>query len=349
MIEKRVVKQQNSTRRSTRQKPVVIKWKGISMIRNQSFFAAAKEIVDYSAEMDVVRVGIVGDMMSGKSTLSLSIAHAIHTLAKIPYAVRVFYREDLSNFKKTIKSLKPANYVLVFDDVSFLKDTSLIEKEITEIRHLDGGHDVKMILIFNFHYPKALPPFLREFQFKFVTSIGTDNEKTIADNYGKKNVKLISDFKVTRKGAIVKKFWFERIHGKEVIKMNWRNPFIPVLFWNENSMRKIIAPTRYFVDKVCSTCEYAEGNKRYEEMTVEQLCEKGEVNFGKGNFTSAIKLLMHVHGITTYGKNLLMAVRWIEREQKIRNIPIPAFAGVYNLTETKTKLRKPTFDDSKEL
>jgi len=345
MLEKRVIIQKNESSSSTRQKPVVIKWKGISMIRNQSFMAAIREIVDYSAEMDVVRVGIVGDMMSGKSTLALSIAHATHTIAKIPYAVRVFYREDLKNFKQTIKSLKPANYVLVFDDVSFMKDTSTIEKEITEIRHLEGGHDVKMILIFNFHYPKALPPFLREFQFKFVTSIGTDNEKTIADNYGKKNIRLISDFKMTRKGAIVKKYWFERIQGKEAIKMNFRNPFIPILFWNENSMRKIVSPTRYFMDKVCSVCEFAEGNKKYEEMTVEELCEKGVANFGKGNFLAAIKLLMHTNGLTTYGKKVVQSIRWIEREQKIRNIPIPAFAGVFGLEETKTKLRKPEFDD----
>ena len=94
--------------------------------------------------------------------------------------------------------------MLIFDDVSFLKDTATIEKEVTEIRHMEGDFDVKIILIFNFHYPKALPPFLREFQFKYVTSIGTDNEKTIADNYGKNNVKLVIDFKKMRKKAMLR-------------------------------------------------------------------------------------------------------------------------------------------------
>lgn len=296
--------------------------------------------------MDVVRVGIVGDMHSGKSTLAMTIAHSIHSFAKIQYAVRVFFREDLKNFKKTLSSLKPANYVLCFDDVSFLKDTSTIEQEVTEIRHMEGGHDVKIILIFNFHYPKALPPFLREFQFKYVTSIGTDNEKTISDNYGKHNVKLITDFKMMRKKAIVNKIWSERVGKGEPVMMKFRNPFIPVLFWNENTMRKVVSPTRYFMDKICSTCDEAEGNKQYDEMTVDEICVKGEDNFGKGNFKSAIKLLMHANGLTTYGKNIVQSLRWIDRERKLRNIPLPAFANVYDLIETKTKLRKKSSDSA---
>ena len=165
----------------------------------------------------------------------------------------------------------------------------MIEKEVSEIRHMDGGRDVKIIMIFNFHYPKALPPFLREFQFKFITSVGTDNEKVIADNYGKNNVKKVIDFKKMRKFAITKKIWFSRIGPKEPIKYNFRNPFIPILFWNENSLRDIVSPTRYFMDKQCSTCDEGEGNKTYDDMTIEQVCTKGETNFGKGNFLSTIK------------------------------------------------------------
>lgn len=346
MIERRVVILDDNRKKSDRHLPRVIKWKGINIVRNQSFLATIKEIVDYSDEMDVVRIGIIGDMMSGKSTLSLAIAHAIHVRSKYTFQVRVFYRDDLKQFKKTMNTLKPANYVLVFDDVSFLKDTSKIEQEVTEIRHMDGGHDVKIILIFNFHYPKALPPFLREFQFKYVTSIGTDNEKTIIENYGKNNLKLCLDFKKSRKQGITKKFWFEKIGPKEPIKYNFRNPFIPVLFWNESSLRKVISPTRYFMDKICSICESGEGNKEYDEMTIEELCKHGEKLFGSV-WMSSIKLLLHTNGISVLGKTMTKSLRWIEKERKMRNIPLEAFAANYNLTETKTRLRAKPFDETK--
>lgn len=313
------------------------------MVRNESFIAAVKEIITYAEEIDVVRVGILGDMHSGKSTISMAIAHAFHTYSKIPFIPKVFYREDLRNFKETLRNLKPANYYLVFDDVSFMKHTTEIEKEITEIRHMDEG-DFKVVLVFNFHYPKALPPFLREFQFKWVTSIGTDNEKTIVDNYGKDNLRLVRDFKMQRKKAITKKVWFQRVGPKEPVKYDYRNPFIPVLFWNENTMRNVVAPTRYFMDKICSICEEAEGNKEYDGKTLEDVCSQGENNFGKHNFLAALKLLLFTNGLTTHGKHVVRAIRWIERERKARNMPLPAFAAHYELSETKTRLRKEQYE-----
>ena len=314
------------------------------MVRNQSFIASVKEIINYLEEMDVTRLGIVGDMHSGKSTLAMTIAHTIHTYSKFTFRVRVFYREDLRNFKKTLETLDAANYILVFDDVSFLKDTSKIEQEVTEIRHMKNRQDIKVVLIFNFHYAKALPPFLREFQFKYVTSIGSDNVKQIADNYGKNNVKLCMDFKFMRKNAIVKKMWFEKIGPKEPIKYMFRNPFIPVLFWNESKMRKVVSPTRYFMDKQCSICDEGEGHKEYDEMTVTQVCEHGEKVFGKGSFTGAIKLLLHTNGLTVYGKTLTKALRWIEKERMVRNMPLSAFASNYGFEETKTRLRAKPFE-----
>ena len=347
MIEKRTLIPVQE-KKSNRNVPKVIKWKGISMIRNHSFFASIHEIVDYSEEMDVVRVGIVGDMHSGKSTLAMTIGHSVHKLAKIPYAVRVFYREDLKNFKKTLQALQPANYVLIFDDVSFLKDTSVIEQEVTEIRHFEGGFDAKIILIFNFHYPKALPPFLREFQFKYVTSIGTDSEKVIADNYGRNNVKLCTDFKMKRKEGIVKKMWFEFIGPKEPIKYNFRNPFIPVLFWNEQSLRKVVSPTRYFIDKQCSVCDEAEGNKIYDDKTLPQIMAVGEKAIGKGALLSAIKLSMYMNGMTVHGKAIVRGIKWLDRERKARNIPLTAIATHYGLEITTTRLRKKSFDETNQ-
>src|SRR3990167_9177207 len=106
MIRQRVQLLQNS-KHVAKNPPRAIKWNGIEMVRNQSFLASVREIIDYSDEMDVVRIGIVGDMMSGKSTLAKSIGHAVHKYSKTPFAIRIFYKDDLKNFKQTLSKLQP--------------------------------------------------------------------------------------------------------------------------------------------------------------------------------------------------------------------------------------------------
>lgn len=334
--------------------PKVITWKGITMVRNQSFLASVQEIVDYSEEMDVTRIGIIGDMHSGKTTLAKSLGHTIHKLSRnIPYTVRIFYKKDLLNFVDTLKSLNPTNYILIFDDVSFLKASAtnkqinLIEQAITEIRHLEGGLDVKIICIFNYHYPKALPPFLREAQFKYITSIGDANEKNIADTYGKRNVDLITNFKMNRKKAIKDKVWYESIGPKDPVKYSWRDPFIPVIFWNETNFRKVVAPTRYFIDKICSDCDQAEGIVSYDEKTLQEIMEIGERTNEKGSFNTACKLLMFKHGYMVFNRNVAHALKWIERERQNRSIPLSAIATNRGFETRKTMLTRKAYDTQK--
>ena len=60
------------------------------------------------------------------------------------------------HFEETLAKLQPTNHIMVFDDISFIsahagkKDIEKIQKAFTEIRHLPGGQDVKIISIFNF-------------------------------------------------------------------------------------------------------------------------------------------------------------------------------------------------------
>jgi GTPase SAR1 family protein len=314
--------------------------------------AAIKEIMIYSDEMDVVRIGIIGDMHSGKTTISQSIGHVIHSTSKIPYTVKIFYKKDLLNFAETLKTLKATNYILIFDDVSFLKASAtnkqmnMIEQAVSEIRHLEGGEDVKIICIFNYHYPKALPPFLREAQYKFITSIGDANEKNIADTYGKRNLNLITTFKIKRKNAIIDKFWYEDVGLGEPVKMDWRNPFIPILFWNEARIRKIIAPTRHFINKTCSDCDESEGIEVYDEKTVEEVLKEGSHKCGPQSFDTACKLLLYRHGDNVFSKSVQASLKWIERERKNRSIPIKAIKKIKGYENpVQIQLHKKPFEE----
>ena len=104
-------------------RPTIIPWKGVPMIRSQAIGACIQEIlhaVAVQGSQDVVNINIIGDPDTGKTETGKTIAHLIHKRAKIPFSVRSFTREDLLDFKKTLKTLRPANYVLLFPDVSFL-------------------------------------------------------------------------------------------------------------------------------------------------------------------------------------------------------------------------------------
>lgn len=348
------------TKTAKKNAPIVQPWNGVPMIRNQSFLASVKEIIDYSDEIDVVRIGLIGAMMSGKSTLAKSIGHAIHKYSKMPFTIRIFYKNDLKNFKETVSKLEPANYILIFDDVSFLKANtssqgiSMIEDEVSTIRHFedeDGKKktiDVKIILIFNFHYPKALPPFLREFDFKYITTIGTDNDRVIAENYGADNVDLVKNFKSMRKRAVTNKAWFEpAAKWQEPVMYKWRDPFIPVLFWNETNMRKIVTPTRYFMDEICSICNEAEGNMEYDEKTIQELIETGRQACNPPVFNKALKLLMEMHGYKVHSAPVQNAKKWIERERMNRNIPLTVLAKEAGIEIIRTRIDKKSMDEIK--
>ena len=98
MVLQQRVKQIRDKQPSSRLRPKVIKWKDTHIIRQHSFIAAVKEIVQWSDEIDVTRVGIIGDMNSGKTTMANAIGHVVHKHSKLHWAIRHFDEDDLLSF-----------------------------------------------------------------------------------------------------------------------------------------------------------------------------------------------------------------------------------------------------------
>ena len=337
--------QQEST--SNRKVPVVIKWKDQKIVRNQSFFSTIDEIINWSETLDVTKIGLIGDPHSGKSTLAETIAHCIHTRSKkIPYTVRIFGKEDLLNFEQTIKNLQPANYVLIFDDVSFMgasankKQIEMVKQASTEIRHLPGGRDVKIVGIMNYHYTLGLDKYLRQADFRYFLTVGSSEKENMEAIGGSKYNKLIDNFINMRRHAIAKKYWAVPITPKEFLTHKYRQPFIPVLFFNESSMRLIVSPTRQWLDPICATCSEAKGDILQSGVSIEQFNKESEEKFGKGNWLAAIKLHLYTNGMTVYGKHVVQALRYYERARATKIITSEQQAAHYGLEITKTKLRK---------
>lgn len=330
-------------------RPTITKWKGESMIRTHSMNASVQEIVMKSKNRDVIKVGIVGEPHTGKSTQADTIAHSIHKIAKklynIDFAVRSYTKDDFVDIKKTLAGLSPANYILKFGDLSFLKSVYGIKKieelqqAMTEIRHLPGGQDVKIILVYDYHYTKGLPPYLRQSDFKYFTGVGSSEKENMEEIVsGRYYQKMLTFKKLSDRAPSTEKFSFQ-LGNKGYFTYKYKQPFIPMLFWNEDSLRIVVSPTREWIDPICGICSQTETDF-HTETDLDKIIKHGNVNFGPGNFEAAIKLKLRVNGMNVYNKHVVNAEKWIDNIMAEKKIKLEDFAVKYGLTITNTKLRK---------
>jgi len=328
--------------------PKLMEWKGIKMVRNHSFLASIKEIVtvcegvnESTEGSDAIRIGIVGDTHTGKTTMAQAIAHSIHKMSKLDFTIKQFTKNELMEFADTISKLKPTNHILIFDDVSFLAAIAgkhkidLIQQSATEIRHLEGGKDVKIIAIFGYHYTKALPPYLRQSDFKFYTSIGSSELKNMEEMLGGKKMSTVIQFQRQFLIARLKGFYKIPIGQKKLLAYRYRDPFIMALFWNNLSLRPIISPTREWLQPICSVCA---GSEVKSEISLEQFRKEGEQKFTPQLFKTVVKQQLRLQGMNTYNPRYVQCARWIERALEKKLINLAELAGVMDLKIADTKL-----------
>jgi len=326
--------------------PKIIAWKGIKMIRIHSFRASINEILEVSKELDVVKVGIIGNQHTGKTTMALCIAHLIHKMSMkdggIPYAIRYFDKESLLNLKKTIESLSPANYVMIFDDVSFMGATASkhqiegIKQIMTEIRHMEGGRDIKVIIIMNYHYTLGLDKYLRQADFRYFTSVGSSELENMEKIVGHKYVRRLTEFQQMYSKALVKKHFFFRIGPKEVFSYKYRSPFIPALFFNNDTLRYVVSPTKEWIDPICSICS----DDKISQVDILQFIKETKLKYGEGSLIAAVKLKLYLNGLHTYSPQVERTNRYLDKALDTKIIKLEDLAAALELTITKVRVRK---------
>lgn len=323
-------------------KPTIIPWKDSQYIRNQSIRAAVKEMLKVSKSLDVVKFGIIGNQNSGKSTQLLLLGHLIHTMAKIPFAVKILDKYALLNLQETLKTLTPTNYFIGFDDTSFLgaqankKQLDIVKQVTTEIRHLPGGQDVKIFLGMNYHYTLGVDKYLRQGEFKFFTSVGSSEMDNMEKIVGVNNMNLVREFKTMYTKMLVnEKFTF--MLGNRPFVYDYRKPFIPMLFWNEDTLRVVVSPTREWIDPICAVCANAIDTGVIGEIDEKRFVQEARDLLGKGAFDSAMRVILAGNGINTYGASVERARRYITKalSKKVMNLERIAVAGGFEIKKTQ--------------
>ena len=184
-------------------------WAGGTLARAHALGPRVRTIADHQARNEITSISIRGREGTGKTTLARVLAHMLHieldkrahdtaecsphekkhrAAMKRGYVVRVFGAEHLRELTKTMEALPAGiNRICIFDDSSFMgasasRIVQKIKHELTQIRHTAAG-DVKCILIYNFHYSKALDPYLRDTNFIFQTSISGPEMGNVRELY----------------------------------------------------------------------------------------------------------------------------------------------------------------------
>lgn len=345
---KNIIVDPNAKEESKDHRPAIIKWKAENMVRAHSLRATVKEILSVLQVLDVVRIGVIGLESTGKSSLEDTLAHLIHKMSPIPFSTRSLGEEEFMDLENYLASLPPANYILKFRDLSFLsgkygaKRIELLKQASSKIRHLPGGKDVKIVMIYDYHYTMGLDKFLRQANFRYFTSVGSSEKDNMVDIVGKRFEGLIDDFirvYVEMTTTETHKATF-RIGKNRFFAYHYKNPFVPVLFWNNANLRVVVFPLRVWIDPICSVCSTGDNPLLQSEIDVSKFKQEADEKFPPGVFKAAVKLKLFVSGKLTYSPKVVQALRYLERAMEMKIVTLEDLAVAYGLEITNTKLRK---------
>ena len=330
--------------------PITEDWKGVKMIRAHSIIATAKEVLGHNRFFQATRVGIVGNMGTGKSTLAMTLAHLIHKLADVPFVVRVFDEDALLNFRETISNLEPANYIIIIDDASFLSAQASkqkmdgIKQDITKIRHFPNQVDKRIIMIINWHYEYGLDKMIRSTDFRYCTSVGISDTENLTKLVGSRYLQMIMQFQQMCVKMAKEPYQFTFMLGKMAFIYNYRKPHIPLLFYNKHTLRFIVSPTRQFVDPICSLCSNAEGKDGKSDVDLDQFLKKLGARERPGVLKMAIRANLLSKGINLYPARVKRTMRTLEEYFSHRIINFEELAKAWQLEDVKTHIHTKKID-----
>ena len=348
-------------------RPTLIKWKSDvpNMIRNHSIGATVQEIlqaVSVEDSQDVVQINLIGDPSSGKTTLAQTLAHLIHKRSKIPFSVRMFDKKALLNFEATLKTLEPANYVLIFDDLSFLKANAsskqieMVKQAVTEIRHLPGGQDVKIVIIKNFHYTLGLDKYLRQNDFTYFTSVGSSEDDNMEGIVGRKYMSKVKYFKKIRNMIKIapegkKTFSYPLLRFGPPFVYTYKKPFIPLLYFNGISLRHVVSPSREWIDPICSICSAYGSTERFEsKIDMSKFKDEMVDAYGESTAKRAVLNILQKEGVVADRPKVVSAERAFRYAMTKQNLHPDDLANAFGIVpiNTQRKFAKKDIDEALE-
>ena len=280
-------------------------WKGttrpaIPLLARHSCKALAQEIEEALNATQAQVVLLIGKSGTGKTTLVTTLAHYIHTKpGGKHYIVKWYSQDDIKNFVKIVEDLqKGLNYILIFDDASYILDelppaeVKKIAKKLTYIRHDIGGDVLTFV---DCHYSKAFQKFFRDTFFTILTSM-TDNERTnIQQLFGSHNSFKVNNFIRIFRQMMFKGFFSftSQATAKDRYTYKRDDPFRPALVSSIGSCHHVLYPR-----ESCQVCADPYNTAKLTPVDPEKFLDDLHKVMGPGQAKRAIMLYTH------FAKNL---------------------------------------------
>ena len=346
IVDRPIIEHQSSSKSG---KPTIIYMKDYQnvshrIIASHSIRSVARELTAMTENEDYVSINLIGKQGSGKTQLMFTLSHLLHQYTKANYNIKYFDRDNFRNLEETITNLPPINHILLFDDLAFLtdkatpKDIAKLQYVLSVIRHLPGRKSVRIVLFKSFQYSKSIPPFLRQSDATFLSTVDDSEIKNYYELLGKKYAQKITLLKDLR--SKIKRgedFVFPLgVHGLK-FAYKTRKPFLPFLYSNGDSVRFCVSPLRTFFDPICETCSPA---KKTEETNInlENFVQDYNKKFTKQIAKRAIELKLIQLGITPLPKRVLQAQEYINQFLEKKQINLEELALAFGLEPRTTKL-----------
>ena len=198
----------------------------------------------------------------------------------------------------------------------------------------------------SFQYSKAIPPFLRQNDMTFYSSVDDNEKDSIIDTLGKHNtnkLNLLRKLQVQVKLGKAGQAYFHYpmgTKGKLYHKYHARHPFLPYLYYNGISARIVVSPLRTWIDPICSTCDMmdeSEGDNR--ETETQNIIDQFISKFGnKATAKSVLRQVAMQNGVDVNLRKTSQGIKFIQKYMDNRLINLPTLLKAFGLEETRTHI-----------
>ena len=245
-------------------------------------------------------------MGDGKSTLVNNMIHLIHQIADKENKPIVIIRKrklDLLKFSEDIDKLPAGDYIMYYDDISFVTDVAdkiskaFMKIGMANIRHSDEAQGIRRVIFIGVvHYTKSFDKFMRDADFYNYTGIGNEEKINAIGIFGKSQEKKIDLFQKRQKiFSVRKRIDIKNVAMKRGILTYYRDKPFRIALWGGVGVHLMVysAPVHDRDNSVsCPICSEIK-----QDVDSTKLYDLFEKEFPDNNFKMLLRVALHYSGV----------------------------------------------------
>ena len=192
--------------------------KDYPLFQKHNITEICKDILTLNETAIYLPILLNGKSSSGKSTLAQTICHRISCMQDKKYIIKWFHGKDLLRFDEIANELKKGlQYILIFDDVSYILDQAApkvrkkIAEVLTQIRHIVKG---KVISFFCIHFNTSILPIFRDSYIRILTSASSEDSERWKKSFGREHMFKLLKFQKQFSSQMLNGYFFVNMENK---------------------------------------------------------------------------------------------------------------------------------------